>query len=114
MKDFTFRGRTFPTYGAKSVWTFVKLRGKVLPVTGFTDQYHVRFPDGTQLFVEPWDCDSAFESLRDHFMKRDKKAIKEREMKRLREGFQRNAASTSIEVDLAFERNSGKFVEDMC
>jgi hypothetical protein len=98
----------YPNYGADQVWTYVTLRGHVLPVVASDDQYCLRFPDGSQLWVEKWECETAFPSASPGFTI-DRKALKERELERAERGGFRNRASSQFEIDRAFKRNEGKF-----
>ena len=88
----------YHTYGANSVFTFVKLRGRILPVVASDDQYCVQFPDGTQLWVEKWECQSLWNSV-------DKNSSRNFFRKN------RNKPSSKEEIDEAFQRNSGKFLD---
>lgn len=94
-----------PRYGAKQVWTFVKVRGHVLPVVAADDQYCVQFPDGTSVWMEKWDVDSAWDDIP---YARDKEELKREALRRMADGHY-NKASTPLEIDAAFERNEGKF-----
>ena len=95
----------YPTYGAEQVWTFVRLRGHVLPVVASDDQYCVRLPDGSTLWVEKWDCQPASSLL----APRTAEDVDGMKLAAARRGLGRNLASSTFEVDRAFERNSGRF-----
>lgn len=49
-----------PWNGAKSVWSWVRYQGEIVPVVGFDDQYCIRFPDGSTQWIEKWDAESIF------------------------------------------------------
>jgi hypothetical protein len=89
-----------PWNGASQVLFWGRVDGVVLPIVASDDQYCVRFPDGTQLWIEKWDV---------HPLKRDRDEVeiarmKEQEMRRMRQNGHRNNASPDIELKLALER----------
>ncbi len=49
-----------PWNGAESILSWVRYQGVIVPVVGADDQYLLQFADGSQQWVEKWDCDSIF------------------------------------------------------
>ena len=95
-----------PTYGAKNYWTFVKLRGHVLPVIASDDQFCVQFPDGTTVWIEKWECETAFPQFKRPPGRLEE--LKDEAKRRAKHGH-RNSPSTTFDIDMAFVRNAGKF-----